>query len=76
MLERIALTIVKWLLRFATEWMIVRADVWDDKTREAIEIRGEALSLLNMVEPLLEELEQTRNAYDALLEEMEELCDG
>lgn len=68
--------IVLWLLRYVPEWILVREDAWLAVNRENSEIREQAQQLLGMVEPLTVELEQTRAAYDALLEEMEELLHG
>lgn len=79
MMERIALAVVKWLLRFAPDWMLCAESTYG-KARYFAE-RGEAIEnqakeLLETSEQLVEENRQLRAAYDALLEEMRELLDG
>lgn len=78
MLEKIALKIAEWLLRFAPDWMICAESTYGKLCHLANEgkaIEKQANGLVKTAELLIEENKQIRAAYDALLEEFAQLTE-
>lgn len=76
MLEKIVLKIAGWLLRFTSDWTICAESTYEKLcyiAQNAQKINEKAGKVAACAEELLTENKQLRAAYDALLEEMEEL---
>lgn len=80
MRRRIALMIVRWLMQFVPDYALIWREIWNEVALESIRINEKAERVLALVEPLNAEndalrkqVEDQQAAYDALIEEMEEL---
>lgn len=83
MLERIARKLVFWLIRYAPDYIIVWRRHQESIVEDNIRIRRQAEQALDLLEPLKaendrlrKELDDARNAYVALLEEVAEVMTG
>lgn len=80
MKKRIAIAIIKWLLRFVPDHALLDRDEWNEIIQKSWNINQKAEVVVALIEPLKAEndalrkqVEDQKAAYDALIEEMEEL---